>query len=161
MPIYLKFEGEPIPGEAGAKGYEKQIECESVQMGASNQLDRTSAGWSGGTVSISEITLSKMLDEASTKLFQACCAGKMHTKALISVVKQATDTKTANSPYLTYALEGVYVVGYSASSGGDRPSESFSLAFKKITIKYMTADDKGALTAKAPEVSWDLMKNLG
>lgn len=161
MPIYLKITGEDIAGEAVAKGFEKQIAVDSLQFGASNSLDRTSQGWSGGTVSVSEINMTKMLDEASTKLFQSTCSGKMHKSALISVVKQATDEKTANSPYLTYQLDDVYVVGYSLSSGGDRPMESFSLAFKKVTIKYMTADNKGALTAKAPEVSWDLQKNVG
>lgn len=161
MPIYLKIEAEAINGEAIAKGFEKQIAVESLQFGASNNLDRTSQGWSGGTVNISEITMSKMLDESSTKLFQSTCSGKMHQSAIISVVKQATDEKTANSPYLTYTLTDVYVTSYSLSSGGDRPMESFSLAFKKVTIKYMTADNKGALTAKAPEVSWDLQKNVG
>lgn len=161
MPIYLKFEAEPIKGEADAKGFEGTIAVESMQFGASNNLDKTSRGWSGGTANVSEISCSKMSDESSTLLFSDCCAGKMHAKATISIVKQATDSKTANTPFMIYSLEGVYVVGYSVSSGGDRPSESFALAFKKITIKYLTADVKGALTAKSPEVSWDLVKNLG
>lgn len=47
--------------------------------------------------------------------------------------------------YLAFELENVMISGYSASSGGDRPSESLSLNFTKITLKetQMSASGSG------------------
>jgi type VI secretion system secreted protein Hcp len=54
-------------------------------------------------------------------------------------------------------LEEAIVSSYSASSGGDRPSESFSLNFTKISYQYDKFDgDK--VTTGTPK-KWDLEKN--
>jgi type VI secretion system secreted protein Hcp len=47
----------------------------------------------------------------------------------------------AVQPYMVYELEGCGISGYSVSSGGDRPVESLSLNFDKISFKYMLIGD--------------------
>jgi type VI secretion system secreted protein Hcp len=47
------------------------------------------------------------------------------------------------------------ISSYSASSGGDRPSESFSLNFTKIEYKYTPFDDKHKAGTPMP-VTYDV-----
>ena len=59
--------------------------------------------------------------------------------------------------YLEYILGDPIVSSYSISSGGDRPSESFSLNFVKISKKYTAFT--GAKVGDQPEFKWDLALN--
>jgi type VI secretion system secreted protein Hcp len=59
--------------------------------------------------------------------------------------------------YMEYILEDCMISGYSVSSGGDRPSESLSLSFAKMTMSYTPYDNtgKGQTPVKA---GYDLAK---
>ncbi|MDA1073591.1 MAG: type VI secretion system tube protein Hcp, partial [Proteobacteria bacterium] len=59
--------------------------------------------------------------------------------------------------YLTVELTDAIVSSYSASSGGDRPSESFSLNFTKIMYKYDAFTGDTVVTGT--EKKWDVMAN--
>lgn len=159
MPIYLKLDD--LAGETTTAGFEKHITLDSLQFGAGCGIDTTSPGWSAGSVSLSEISVSKNYDAASPVFFQNLCSGKHFTLGTIRITKQSTSTTTANEPYITITLDHVFVSGQSMASNGDRPTESLTLAFKKITIKYMTQKEDGSMVAEAPEVSWDMTKNVG
>ena len=159
MPIYLKIE--KVEGESRIAGNEKEIEVSSFQFGAGAGIDTTSAGWAAGRVSMSEITFTKNLDNSSTILLQKICAGTHYEKATFTFTKHGTDAAGANEAYLTVLLEHCFVSGFSLSSGGDRPSESVSFAFKKINVKYGTQGKDGSVTATAPEFAWDLEANKG
>jgi type VI secretion system secreted protein Hcp len=52
-------------------------------------------------------------------------------------------------------LENAMIASYSASSGGDRPMESFSINFTKIEYKYTPFDDKHKAGTPVP-VKYDL-----
>lgn len=159
MPIYLKLD--ELAGETTIKGFEKHITIKELEFGGGCGIDTTSPGWSAGSVSLSEITMKKNYDAASPVFFQNMCAGKHFTKGTIQITKQSTSTTTANEPFITMTLDHVFVSGQSVTTSGDRPEESVTMAFKKITIKYMTQKEDGSMVAEAPEVSWDLTKNVG
>ncbi len=159
MPIYLKIAG--VDGESRIAGHEKEIEVSSLQFGAGAAIDTTSAGWAGGRVSMSEITITKQLDNSSTILLQKICAGTHYEKATFTFTKHGTDAAGANEAYLTMVLEHCFISGFSLSSGGERPSESVSMAFKKINVKYGTQAKDGSVTATSPEFAWDLEANKG
>jgi type VI secretion system secreted protein Hcp len=59
--------------------------------------------------------------------------------------------------YLKIELEDAIVSAYSLSSGGDRPSESFSLNFAKISFQYDQFD--GATVKTGTPKKWDLSTN--
>lgn len=153
MPIFMNYDG--IPGEATTTGFTKQIELNSFQFGVGRGIS-SAYGQStreSSIASVSEITVSKPSDGSSTKLFVAALTGTLDKKVTISMVRTASGSV---QPYMVYELEGCGISGYSVSSGGDRPSESISLNFDKVSFKYLLVGDD---LSESPEVvGYDLSK---
>ncbi len=144
--ILLKF-GTDIPGDATTKGFEKQINIDSVSWGVGRGISTVASGNSRETskASFSEISLSKATDIASAELFIQACVGKTLISATLTWINSG-GTDNTNQVYQVVTLSHPIVSSYSQSSGGDRPSESFSLNFDKITFSY---------------TGWDGGKNTG
>jgi type VI secretion system secreted protein Hcp len=154
---FLQIDG--ITGEATRKGYEKQIEIMSFSIGASNPvtIGAGGAGIGAGKVSVSSFNCMKITDSTSPVLFQRCCEGKHFPKAKVTLMKAGGD---APVEYLVYEFENVFVetIQWSGATGGDdRPVETLSLSFGKVSVTYTPQTDKGA--KGSPVVgSWDLQK---
>lgn len=134
MAIYLKIDG--IKGNVEAAGHENWIDCSSMQWGVGRGISAsvgTAKDREASQPSISEVVVTKLMDQASPYLFTEACVGKSK-KAEIHLVK--TDAGKLES-YMEYTLENVLISGYSVSSGGDRPTESISLSFTKVEMKYI------------------------
>jgi type VI secretion system secreted protein Hcp len=86
--------------------------------------------------------VTKAMDVATNKLVEDALGGAMNNKVEIAVV---TTGKNEVKEFLRYILTNTAVSGYSVSTGGDRPSESLSLNFTKIEIKYtsLSVDEDG------------------
>ena len=154
MSIYMKVEG--IDGTVTAQGHEKWIECGSFQFGVGRAISNTIGGTSdreASRPSISEISVTKEMDKSSPLLFNEATVGKAK-KVEIHMCKTGT---SAIETYQEYILEDCMVSGYSVSSGGDRPSESLSLSFAKITTKYIPFNEKGDAGSPVP-AGYDLIK---
>jgi len=156
---YLWIDG--VEGESTAKveGLKNHMEILSFSFGASNPstIGPGSSGAGGGRVSVSSFNVMKMSEKASAKLFEHCCMGEHFTKAKV-VLRKAGGTGGAQAPFLEYEFEKVFVdsIQWSGSGGGDdRPTESISFAFAKVTITYYVQDAKGK-PAKGPQAFWDL-----
>jgi hypothetical protein len=87
------------------------------------------AGSSAGKVSVHDISITKQVDKASPKLAQFCANGKHIPNVKIEMRK-------AGKTYLTYTLTNVVISSYQTGGHADQPSESLSLNFTKIEIKY-------------------------
>jgi type VI secretion system secreted protein Hcp len=153
---YLKLDG--VEGEVTTKGFEKQIEIYSFSWGASNPttVSPGGGGLGAGRVSVSSFNIMKKSDAASPKLFQSCCTGKHIPKATVTMRKAGGDSAVA---FLVYEFEGLMVesVQWSGSTGGDdTPTESLSLAFSKVSIRYTPQGIKGAAAPKPIEGAWDI-----
>lgn len=162
MAIFLKIIGREIKGEGSAKGFEGAISISSFQFGAGIGVHTTMGSTTNrvaGQASLSEITLTKNLDETSPSIFSALCQGESFPKMSIHFLIAIGKDDTGNNEYLTYNLENVIFSGWSQSSGGDRPQESISLNFSKITMLYKTEVEAGKLEGKAPIVSWNITTN--
>ncbi len=152
---YLSL-GKEIEGESTRKGFEKQIEIYSFSWGVSNPttIGPGTGGAGGGRATLSSFNCMKATDKASPLLFQACASGKHFPKVTVSLNKAGGDSVT----YLTYEFENCFIesVQWSGSTGGDdRPMESLSIAFGKVTITYNAQAMTGAKDAKAVIGSWD------
>lgn len=149
---FIKLAG--IEGEATAKGFEKAIAITAFSWGASNPVSSTGAGLGAGKVSLSSLNIMKMTDKSSAGIFSACCAGT-HIKNCTVHLRKAGGSQIE---FLTYTLGDVMIesVQWSGNSGGDdTPTESVSIAFSKIEVKYIPQDATGK--AGSPVVgSWDL-----
>ena len=137
-----------VDGE-GSNGHDKWIEVDSWSFGVSSNHAISSAGLGAGKPTFTSVTITKMVDKASPFFFRDCAAGTtLPTVAF-------TDESSASAPpgdSLLVTLSNVKVSGYSISSGGDRPSESVSFNFTKITMSYKR------LGAAAFVGGWDLAK---
>ncbi|MDB5407384.1 MAG: hypothetical protein JWL84_2296 [Rhodospirillales bacterium] len=152
MPIYMQYG--KIDGTVTATGHEKWIECNSFQFGVGRGIS-TPVGAAQeretSAPSVSEITLSKSFDGASPLLLQEALTGKGTQVQLDFVQTQANKLET----YLTISLTNTMISGFSASSGGDRPSESLSLNFTKIEYKYTPRKEDNTAASPIP-VGYDL-----
>jgi len=147
MSIYLKIEG--IDGKVTAKGHEKWIDVGSLQWGVGRAISSavgTSADREASKPSISEVSVTKLMDASSPLIFTEACVGKAKK---IEIHLCTTGTEKIDT-YMEYELEDCMVSGYSVSSGGDRPSESISLSFTKLTMKFIPYSDQGKAESPLP-----------
>lgn len=152
MAIYIKYEG--IDGEATHETHKKWLDVGSLQWGVGRAISTPSgstANREASEPSVSEVTITKMMDASSPKFFVESVTGAVGKKVEIHLV-------TTGSPGVTYAeyvLTDALVSAYSMSSGGDRPSESISISFTKMEYKFIPYDNKNK--AGTPiSVSYDI-----
>jgi type VI secretion system secreted protein Hcp len=134
MPVYMKYG--KISGPVTGK-YKGWIELNTCQFGVGRGIGRpvgSSSNQEASAPNVSEVVVTKAMDIASPLLYQEALIGEA-TKVLLEFV-QSDKLKTV---YLQVELEGAMVSSYSVSSGGDKPSESLSINFTKITYKTTVA----------------------
>lgn len=154
MTIYLK--SDKAKGSSTTKGFENQIELESLSFGAGVGIgsprggDRTTS-----EPSVSEISIAKKVDKASEDLLKALLKGESLGMVEISFTAASSGEAV---PYLVLKLEEVLVSGFSVNSSGDFPNESVSLNFSKLEWSFTGRgeDQKGDPT----RLSYDLAKNV-
>jgi type VI secretion system secreted protein Hcp len=147
MPIYMKFEG--IDGDVTATGHVKWIELNSMQWGVGRGIASATgqaAEREASAPSISEVTITKMMDKTTPLLFTESLIGD-GKKVEIHLVKTGKDKLDV---FMEYVLTDTMISGYSVSSGGDTPSESLSLNFTKVELKYHPHDNKGKAGSPIP-----------
>ena len=143
----MKIDG--IDGKVTAKGHEKWIDVSSMQWGVGRAISSsvgTSADREASKPSISEVSVTKIMDQSSPLIFTEACVGKGKK---VTVDLCTTGTESIDT-YMSYELEDCMISGYSVSSGGDRPSESISLSFTKMNMKFTPYDDKGKPMSPLP-----------
>ena len=155
--ILLKF-ATAINGDSVVDGHEKWITCSSIQLGVGRAISASGGGADRETSnpSFSELTITKSTDIASADLFMQAVCGKSLGKAEIHFLQTGGADKK-QQVYLKIELDEAIVSSYSASSGGDRPNESISINFVKISYQY-DAFSGGKITTGTPK-KWDLVKN--
>ncbi|WP_119459029.1 type VI secretion system tube protein Hcp [Rhodospirillaceae bacterium SYSU D60014] len=136
MAIYAKIG--KIDGDATHDKHQKWLTIDSLQWGVGRAIHTpvgSASNREASEPSVSEVTISKQMDEASPTLFAEACTGKA-TEVKIHLVT----TGNPGDTYMEYTLTDAMISAYSMSSGGDRPSESLSLNFTKIETKYTPYD---------------------
>ncbi len=155
MSIYMKYSSPDVKGNVKTAGFEEQIEVYSLNWGTARAVS-VAVGKSGNressTPSVSEVTLTKELDNASGGLLKEAFSSS--TKAKVTFAFVRTD-ETGSKEYLTATLTDVAVTAYSIASGGDRPTEQLSLSFIKIEWKFIPVKPDGTDGSAFP-VTYDL-----
>ncbi len=134
---WLDFDG-AIKGEATAPGHVEWIEIEGFFAGTLRSVTPP------GNPTGSEITLTKRLDSASPALFKAAVTGS------IPYPKVTLDLNNGATKLARIELDNVLLAAQTTdgtSDGADRPSESITLNFTKITYTYILPDTSGLYTA--------------
>jgi len=147
MTMYLQIEG--IKGNVTAKGHEDWIDISSIQWGVGRAISSsvgTAADREASKPSISEVSVTKLMEESTPLIFTEACVGKSKK---VSIHLCTTGTESIDT-YMEYDLEDCMISGYSMSSGGDRPSESISFSFTKLMMKYIPYDKAGKAMSPLP-----------
>jgi type VI secretion system secreted protein Hcp len=149
----MNYDG--IPGDVTSEGHEKWIEVGSLQHGVGRGISSPTGGSAdreASAPSVSEIVVTKSQDNASQGLFRASLDGE---GKLVKIDFCRTKTGGGQEAYMQLELENTMISGFSMSSGGDRPSESLSLNFTKITY-VNTAGGIDNAAGNASRSSYDL-----
>jgi type VI secretion system secreted protein Hcp len=131
------------PGAVTTTGFEAWIELSSFQWGVGRNIGTAARGSKTREASephFSEVTVTKVLDKATTKLFTEAVAGD-----LSKTVKLKCTTTTANKvdTYLAIELSNCAASAMSISASPDGiPMESLSINFTKIMFTYTERDPK-------------------
>ncbi len=147
MPIYMKIDG--IDGKVTAKDHEKWIEVDSIQWGVSRAISSAvgaAKDREASQPSISEMNVMKDMDETSPHIFTEACIGKSKK---VKIHWCGTNNNKIQT-FMEYELEDCIVSGYSVSASGEQSSESLSLSFNKLTMKFTPHDNTGRALSPIP-----------
>jgi len=154
MAIFMKFGDKK--GDVDTKEFTGWIMCHSFQFGSGRGISAATASGGnrqGSHASVSEVTISKILDPATLHLWRNSLDGDLKTTVEIAF----TVADQGNTEYLHVTLFDTGVSGFSMSSGGDRPSESISLNFGKVEIKDTSKKADGSAGDNL-SITYDLTK---
>jgi type VI secretion system secreted protein Hcp len=155
--ILLNF-ATKINGTSTVAEHDKWITCEAVDFNVGRSITRSGGGADRDTSNpqFSEVQVTKATDCVSAELFFQAACGKSLGKAELHFV-QTGGGDAKGQAFLKMELEGAIISNYRVSSNGDRPTESFSINFTKISYQFDSFDgDK--VTTGTPK-KWDVMKN--
>jgi len=153
--MFLKIDG--IEGESRDSKHKNEIQILSFSVGASQPGSAGIGGGSGvGKAQFQDLHVTKYVDKASPKLFEALATGK-HTPTVTLVCRKAGGEQ---HEYLKWTLSEVLVssIQISGSGGEATPSESITMNFAKIEVEYKAQDEKGGLTGVV-KAGWNLAEN--
>ena len=147
-----------IKGESLDSKHKDEVEVLSWSWGVAQSGTMAHGGGGGeGKASFNDFNFTHHVDKASPVLLKACATGEHIKEATITVRKAGNESK---QDYLILKMTDVMISSYnpSASSGGDRPTESVSMAFAKIEFTYKAQKADGSLDAGIT-TGWDLKAN--
>ncbi len=154
MAIYLEYDG--ITGNVTADGYQDQIGILSFAFGVGRAISMEPGNMANREAtrpSVSEVTVTKMMDNASSSLFKEAVTGSSGKTVKLHFVQTGAEKV---EEYCTYELEDCLVSSYSVSADGqDEPVESITLSFSKVLVNHIDSDrtNKGGSPAR---VGYDL-----
>ena len=152
---YINFSD--IPGEVTTADHAGWIEVLSFSHGCSMAINEStvSAGSrSSGRANVADFSFVKMMDKASVPLTFNCVTGKTTPTVTVDLTRSGEGKQEV---YMTYTLSGVLVSSISVGAGGDGvPTESVSLAFGKISWKYLPTSGMDGTQATKIEKTFDM-----
>jgi type VI secretion system secreted protein Hcp len=148
--IFLKIESTSgtIDGESTDKAHAAWINAESVQFGVATTTTMSSGTLQAGKSSGSDLVITKSLDKSSPILFLVCAQGTRQPKVTLEMT--AIGPEGATAVFYRITLTGVIISSLDSSSGGDRPSETVSMSYEKITTEYFMQDPKTGTIPTSP-----------
>jgi type VI secretion system secreted protein Hcp len=156
---YMKIDG--IPGEALDEKHKDWIELMSFHQETVQPTSPTDTSAGSGTsarVNMGDLVITKRMDKASPKLWEACCKGTHIPTISIEANRQTGD----KVKYLEVKMENVIVSRVNTDATGsneDVPHEIVSLKFAKIKWTYTQTSRETGKAMGSVMAGWDMMKN--
>ena len=154
--VFLKIDG--IPGESTDAKHKGDIDVESFSWGLTVAQSPGGAGAGAGKAEFDGVSFVARTSAASPLLFLSAASGK-HLKEAMLTIRHAG--KSAME-YIKIKLSDVTVDSYhqSESSIDDRPTDEFSVRFKRIDFSYSPQKPDGSLGPPV-RAGWDISKGAG
>jgi type VI secretion system secreted protein Hcp len=158
--FYVKIDG--IKGESTDADHKEWIEVLSFNHGITQPASATKASAGGGTTARAEhqdYSITKYVDAASPKLYEACSNGKHIKEVTIELMRASGDKRVK---YMEVKLEEVVISHVSPGghgAGNDFPVEAVGFNYGKI--KWIYSQQKRADGSQAGQTTggWDLTQN--
>ena len=153
--IFLRLDD--IKGESTDDAHTDQIDVFNYSQGSSRPMSHSGSSGSDwtpeGKADFEPLVITKDYDAASPHLAMYLCNGTEIPTAEIEICSEIGGEKKV---YLRYKFERLFVNSLSTTGGGtDRPTETVTFAFNKITWVYTP---KG--TDAETEKNWNLAKGI-
>ncbi|MEJ2670375.1 MAG: type VI secretion system tube protein Hcp [Gammaproteobacteria bacterium] len=159
MSIFLQYEG--IKGESSDSGHQGWMDVESVTWGIGRSINSstsTQGDRESSNAVISDLHITRYMDKATPKLFiESCCGTGKEVK--INLTK--TGKGGGADVFMEYTLKNALISNYSVSASSqdtNRPSETLTISFVDVEVKYTPYDEDGNAEA-AIAVGFDTASN--
>jgi type VI secretion system secreted protein Hcp len=152
---FLKIDG--IGGESTDAQHKGEIDLDSWSWGETQPHSASSgSGGGAGKVTMSDLSVTAKLSNASPKLFLACAEGS-HIKAAWLTARRAAGK--ASDYFLKWTFSDLLVSSYQAAAAADEaPIDQVSFNFAKIEVEYKEQRADGSFGAGF-KAGWDLKAN--
>ena len=151
---FLKLDD--VPGEATATGHKDEIVIDSFSMGITRPAPTGGGGTQTGRPQFTDISFSHRLDKASPILMLRCAQGTHIPTAVLTCRNVGARQDVFYKITLTDVL--VTSVSVGGASGGDVPTESFSLNYAQIQWEYIPQLATGGM-GEPVRATWNLQAN--
>jgi type VI secretion system secreted protein Hcp len=156
--VFLQIDG--IKGESTDSKHKEWIEVLSYNWGVSQMASAIQSSSGGGTTQradFQDLSIVKLMDSSSPKLFAACAQGDHIAKVILELCRAAGKE---HLPYMNYELENVVITSVSVGGGGGgEPTESVTFNYGKIKQVYTTQKRKGGGGGGKIPAGWSLEEN--
>jgi type VI secretion system secreted protein Hcp len=153
---YLKIPG--IEGEATHRLHKGELVIDSFQWGNSVPTAWTKVGLQPGVttggVAMEDFFFSAPLSKASPRLMQSVADSSRFDGVVFTVRKNVAPEPVI----LKVTLDNVGITSYHVSGMSSRPSDTFSLDYRRVTYAYNVLADDGSV-AETIVGSWNLDTN--
>jgi type VI secretion system secreted protein Hcp len=147
-----------IPGESTDDKHKDWIEITSFSHGVDQPYSDTASSAGGATAERADFdsfTITKEVDIASPKLYEASFTGKHLKEVIIEACRSGTDKQK----YLEIKMEQVLITSYRQNGGDSFPTEYVSFRPGKITMTYVKQQRDGGQMGGNVVTGWDLTQN--
>ncbi|MCI0564928.1 MAG: type VI secretion system tube protein Hcp [Nitrososphaera sp.] len=144
---FLKVEG--IKGESNDDGHEGEIEVISFRWGLSSEVSIGDVG----KADFQDLSVAKVQDKSSTKLFLASASAKIIDKITLTGIR----TDLGGEHFLKIELRKVIISSFEeAGVDGELPMENITLNYQTIVFEYRPANPDGTLGPTFKD-GWDVV----
>lgn len=148
MSVFLNYDG--IKGESSDSNHSGWIDVSSWEWGVQRKITSeasTRGDRESSNAVIRDLTITKLMDNSSNRIFIESCCG---TGKTVKLHLTKTGSGSGADVFMEYTLKNALISNYSVGGiSGDvtRPRESITISFVEIEAKYIAYDNDGNATA--------------
>ena len=150
-----------IPGDATEDSHKEWIVVNSVDWEVARSVDINDMGGTQvghGNATFGKVSVTSELGKASNLLKMAVANGTKKDEIKIDCCRSGDDAAAGLEPYLLWKLANAQIDSYTVSCSADAvPTETWTIAYRKISVEFKETDQTTAKLKKVDEFKWNLV----